>query len=203
MLLPAAMVMGIGCAGLLAAEPVAEVSEPSDSAGVEWLRDGFYAVWHTPRGRITAEIFFQDVPLAAANFVGLAEGSIPFNAPGRAVGKPYFDGLTFHRVVPWFVVQGGDPVGTGEGSPGYEFADEFSPKLKHDATGTLAMANDGPNTNGSQFYFTLEPRNRLDYMHTVFGRVVRGLEVLPRWCFLRTKNAGCCVSRTDGSRASA
>lgn len=146
------------------------------AAEMEALGDGLYAVFRLERGFIVAELEFETVPLTVANFVGLAEGSIPNTL--RAPGEPFYDGLRFHRVVPGFVAQGGDPLGTGEGDPGYEFADEFSPRLKHDAVGVLAMANAGPNTNGCQFYFTLAPVNRLNYKHTVFGRVVQGLDVL-------------------------
>jgi len=142
------------------------------------LADGLYAVWETPRGAFTAELFYELAPLTVANFVGLAEGTLPNTA--QPPGKPFYDGLTFHRVVPEFVVQGGDPLGTGEGTPGYEFADEFTPLLKHDAVGILSMANAGPTTNGSQFFVTLSPVNRLNYKHSVFGRVIQGLEVLPR-----------------------
>jgi cyclophilin family peptidyl-prolyl cis-trans isomerase len=138
------------------------------------LPDGLYAEFTTPRGVITAELYYQKTPLTVANFTGLAEGTL-----GPAPRKPFFNGLTFHRVVPDFVVQGGDPLGTGEGGPGYAFPDEFAPGLHLDAAGVLAMANDGPDTNGSQFFFTLRETNRLNYLHTVFGRVVRGLDVLP------------------------
>jgi cyclophilin family peptidyl-prolyl cis-trans isomerase len=138
------------------------------------LPDGLYAEFTTPRGVITAGLFFQKTPLTVASFTGLAEGTL-----GPAPRKPFFNGLTFHRVVPDFVVQGGDPLGTGEGGPGYAFPDEFAPGLYLDAAGVLAMANDGPDTNGSQFFFTLRETNRLNYLHTVFGRVVRGLDVLP------------------------
>ncbi|HYD84011.1 MAG TPA: peptidylprolyl isomerase, partial [Opitutus sp.] len=109
------------------------------------------------------------------NFVGLAEGTL-----GPTPRQPFFNGLAFHRVVPGFVIQGGDPLGTGEGGPGYEFPDEFVPSLRHDAAGILSMANAGPDTNGSQFFITLAPVNRLNYLHSVFGRVVRGLDVLPQ-----------------------
>lgn len=139
------------------------------------LPDGLYAEFATPRGTIVAELFFEKAPLTVTNFVGLAEGTL-----GPKPGKPYFDGLTFHRVVPGFVVQGGDPLGTGMGGPGYEFPDEFAPGLRHDAAGILSMANAGPDTNGSQFFFTLAPVNRLNYLHSVFGRVVRGLDILPQ-----------------------
>ena len=139
------------------------------------LPDGLYAEFATPRGTITCELFFQKTPLTVANFVGLAEGTL-----GPAPRKPFFDGLKFHRVVPGFVVQGGDPLGTGDGGPGYTFPDEFVPGLRHDLTGVLSMANDGPDTNGSQFFLTLAPVSRLNYLHAVFGRTVRGFDVLPQ-----------------------
>ena len=107
--------------------------------------------------------------------MGLAEGTL-----GPAPRRPFFDGLTFHRVVPNFVIQGGDPKGTGEGGPGYAFPDEFSLNLRHDAVGILSMANEGPDTNGSQFFIMLAPVERLDFLHSVFGRTVRGQDILPR-----------------------
>lgn len=136
--------------------------------------NGLYAEIGTPRGVVTCELFFRQTPLTVASFVGLAEGTL-----GPAPRKPFFDALTFHRVVPDFVVQGGDPLGTGDGGPGYSFPDEFAPELRHDAAGVLSMANDGPDTNGSQFFLTLRESNRLNYLHSVFGRVIRGLDVLP------------------------
>ncbi len=138
------------------------------------LPDGIYAEIGTPRGLITCELYFQKVPLPVASFVGLAEGTL-----GPAPRKPYFDGVKFHRVVPDFVVQGGDPTGTGDGGPGFTFPDAFVPGLRHDAAGVLSMANQGPDTNGSQFFLTLRETNRLNYLHSVFGRVVRGIELLP------------------------
>lgn len=138
------------------------------------LPDGLYAEFVTPRGSFVCELFYQQAPLAVANFTGLAEGKL-----GPEPRKPFYDGLKFHRVVPDFVVQGGDPEGTGEGGPGYEFADEFVPGLRHNAVGMLSMANAGPDTNGSQFFLTLRPVNRLNYLHSVFGRTVRGSEMLP------------------------
>lgn len=136
-------------------------------------RPGLYAEFTTPRGVITAELFFEQTPLTVMSFVGLAEGTL-----GPTPRRPFFDGLTFHRVVSDFVVQGGDPLGTGQGGPGYEFPDEFRPGLSHDDAGILSMANVGPDTNGSQFFFTLRPVRRLDFLHSVFGRVISGREVL-------------------------
>jgi len=138
------------------------------------LANGLYAEFVTPRGTITCELFFQKIPLTVTSFVGLAEGTL-----GPKPGTPYFNGLKFHRVVPGFVVQGGDPLGTGEGGPGYQFADEFVPGLRHDDIGILSMANAGPDTNGSQFFLTLKPVNRLNYLHSVFGRTIHGRELLP------------------------
>ena len=140
--------------------------------------DGLYAVLETSNGPIVCELFFREAPLTVMNFVGLAEGTI--GNTFRKPGEPFFDGLTFHRVVKDFVAQGGDPNGDGEGGPGYAFADEFHPALRHDRAGMLSMANDGPNTNGSQFFITLRDPNRLNYLHSVFGRVISGQEVVDR-----------------------
>ncbi len=137
--------------------------------------DGLYAEIETPQGTLTAALAFEQAPLTVANFVGLAEGSL-----GPNPGNPYFDGVRFHRVVSGFVIQGGDPWGSGEGGPGYQFPDEFSPELKHDSIGVLSMANSGPDTNGSQFFITLDAVPRLDYLHSVFGHIVDGFEILDR-----------------------
>lgn len=160
----AACVLLASCAPLFA-----RAAEPAS------LPDGLYAEISTPRGAVVCELFFAQTPLTVASFVGLAEGTL-----GPAPRKPFFDGTTFHRVVPDFVIQGGDPTGTGKGEPGYKFPDEFVPGLRHDAPGVLSMANDGPDTNGCQFFITLRETNRLNYLHSVFGRVVRGVEILPR-----------------------
>ena len=150
-------------------------STASETAATE-LPPGLYAEFTVARGgRVVAELFYDKAPLTVTNFVGLAEGKL-----GPTPGKPFYDGLYFHRVVPDFVVQGGDPLGNGQGGPGYEFPDEFRRELRHDAVGILSMANAGPDTNGSQFFFTLQPVARLDFLHSVFGRVVRGVELLPR-----------------------
>jgi cyclophilin family peptidyl-prolyl cis-trans isomerase len=150
----------------------ADAANPKKS---DALANGLYAEVTTPRGTFTCELYFAKAPLTVASFVGLAEGKL-----GPAPRKPFFEGVKFHRVVPDFVVQGGDPTGTGDGGPGYSFPDEFVAGLRHDAAGVLSMANDGPDTNGSQFFLTLHETNRLNYLHSVFGRVVRGLDVLSK-----------------------
>lgn len=137
--------------------------------------EGIFAEITTPRGVIVCELYFQKTPLTVMNFVGLAEGTL-----GPAPRKPYFDGLRFHRVVPEFVIQGGDPTGTGRGDPGYKFPDEFAAGLRHDIPGVLSMANSGPDTNGSQFFITLGEARYLDYVHSIFGRVVQGQDILPQ-----------------------
>lgn len=131
------------------------------------------AVIDTTMGRMTCKLYQQQAPLAVANFVGLAEGTKDYTDPvsGKKVhGKPFYNGTTFHRVIPAFMIQGGDPRGDGMGDPGYYFADEIDPSLTFSVPGRLAMANSGPNTNGSQFYITETPQPSLDGKYTIFGQ---------------------------------
>jgi len=139
----------------------------------EDLGDGLFARISTDRGDIVLNLEFQRTPLTVINFVALAEGTM--NAAG---GRPFFDGLNFHRVIADFMIQGGCPQGTGTGGPGYRFPDEFVPDLRHDGPGVLSMANAGPGTNGSQFFITHVETPWLDGRHTVFGRVVSGQNVV-------------------------
>lgn len=139
-------------------------------------KEGMFAEMVTSKGTIIFSLAYDKAPITVANFVGLAEGTLENTF--RPMGEPYFDGLTFHRVVPNFVVQGGDPQGNGMGNPGYRFKTETHVDLKHDRAGTVAMANSGPNTNGSQFYITHTPTPHLDGGYNVFGYVLKGQEVV-------------------------
>jgi peptidyl-prolyl cis-trans isomerase A (cyclophilin A) len=140
------------------------------------LEDGMYAEIVTNKGTMVAKLYFEETPITVANFVSLAEGTNK-KVDTFFTGKKFYNGLTFHRVIDKFMIQGGDPTGTGAGSPGYRFGDEFVDSLKHDKPGVLSMANSGPATNGSQFFITEIPTPNLNNRHTVFGELVLGLDV--------------------------
>ncbi|NUY82369.1 peptidylprolyl isomerase [Flavobacterium sp. MAH-1] len=140
------------------------------------MENGIYAKFNTPKGAILVKLTHDLTPGTVGNFVALAEGNLENKA--RQQGKPYYDGLTFHRVINDFMIQGGDPNGTGSGGPGYQFDDEFHQDLRHDTPGVLSMANAGPGSNGSQFFITHVATPWLDDKHTVFGKVVEGQDVV-------------------------
>ena len=140
------------------------------------MKEGIFAVFTTPKGSIKICLTHKETPGTVGNFVALAEGNLENSH--KAQGTPYYDGMTFHRVIENFMIQGGCPEGTGVGGPGYQFDDEFHPDLKHDKPGVLSMANAGPGTNGSQFFITHNETPWLDGKHTVFGFVVEGQDVV-------------------------
>jgi peptidyl-prolyl cis-trans isomerase A (cyclophilin A) len=139
-----------------------------------------YATLKTSMGDIVIQLFDDKAPKTVANFVGLASGTKEWLDPktGEKVKRPLYNGTIFHRVIPGFMIQGGDPLGNGRGGPGYTFEDEFHPDLRHSKAGILSMANAGPNTNGSQFFITHQATPNLDGRHSVFGEVVKGQEVV-------------------------
>lgn len=141
------------------------------------LEDGIYAVMNTSKGEMVLELHAEEAPITVANFVSLSEGSSKRVSDAYA-NKPYYNNTVFHRVIKDFMIQGGDPTGTGQGGPGYRFKDEFNEGLTHGSKGILSMANSGPYTNGSQFFITHKETPWLDQRHTIFGRLVKGESVL-------------------------
>ena len=170
------LVLGIALAGC----------KPSKYAQIG---DGLFADIQTNKGDIIIKLHYDQTPVTVANFVALAEGKNPF-VTDTLKGKPFYNGIIFHRVIKDFMIQGGDPTGTGSGSPGYRFKDEFKDSLKHDKPGILSMANSGPATNGSQFFITHVPTPHLDGRHTVFGEVVQGMETVDTIANVATQKLG-------------
>jgi peptidyl-prolyl cis-trans isomerase A (cyclophilin A) len=145
------------------------------------MAEELYATLQTSKGPIRIRLFPNHAPKTVANFVGLADGSQAWTDPEsrqKVEGRPLYDGTIFHRVIPGFMIQGGDPLGSGRGGPGYQFKDEFHPELVFDRPYLLAMANAGPGTNGSQFFITVGKTPHLNRKHTIFGEVVSGQEVV-------------------------
>jgi peptidyl-prolyl cis-trans isomerase A (cyclophilin A) len=168
--------------------PGAPTPAPAPAAKEQHLTPGICARFTTTEGEFVVRLFEDRAPKTVANFVGLAEGTKDpaTGKPGQV--KPFYDGLIFHRVIEGFMIQGGDPQGDGRGGPNYTFADEFDPKVTFDRPGLLAMANRGPNTNGSQFFITLAATTWLNGKHTIFGEVVEGMDVVTRIGRVRTSS---------------
>ena len=146
------------------------------------MAETIQATFQTSAGEIVVKLLPEKAPKTVANFLALAEGTREWKDPrsGQSVKRPLYDGTIFHRVIPDFMIQGGDPLGTGTGGPGYKFEDEIGPDNRFDRPGLLAMANAGPNTNGSQFFITEAPTPHLNRGHTIFGEVVKGLELVAK-----------------------
>lgn len=140
--------------------------------------EGIFATIATNKGNIVLQLEYKKTPVTVANFISLSEGKNTFVTDAKLKGKPFYDGLKFHRVIADFMIQGGDPTGTGGGSPGYSFKDEFINDLTFDKGGILAMANSGPTTNGSQFFITHKETSWLNGKHTIFGHVTKGMEIV-------------------------
>ena len=180
------VVLALAGLALLAAGSAAAQEKAAEKRQAKNLKPGMYAHFVTNYGDFTVRLLPEKAPKTVANFVGLAEGTIDpvTGKPGKS--KPYYDGLTFHRIIDGFMIQGGDPTGTGTGGPGYRFADEIDKSHKFDQAGIMAMANAGPNTNGSQFFITVAPYPQLPTNYTIFGEVVEGLDVVQKIGKVRT-----------------
>jgi len=166
---------------ILTLTAVAAEGLPAGRQGKKKMEKQFAAL-DTSMGKIVCELYPEVAPLTVKNFVGLAKGEQPWQDPKSKdiVKKPLYSGTIFHRVIPNFMIQGGDPLGNGTGGPGYKFEDEFSDKVLFDKAGRLAMANSGPATNGSQFFITVAPTPWLNGRHTIFGQVIKGQEIVDK-----------------------
>src|SRR5579875_380577 len=177
----AAMLAFAGVAGAQTGKsaPRSKPAEPSTPPVALPSEPGLYAVIYTSMGNIVCRLFEKEAPKTVANFRGLATGTKAWtdSASGKIKHTPLYSGTTFHRVIPGFMIQGGDPLGTGEGTPGYQFEDEIDPNRSFDRPGLLAMANSGPNTNGCQFFITVAPAPHLNGHFSLFGEVVSGQDV--------------------------
>lgn len=173
--------------------PAPAAQSPAAAPAAKPAAKKVLAKFVTSEGNFTAELFEADAPKTVANFIGLATGSKQWTDPRTGAAKtktPFFNGLTFHRVIANFMIQGGDPLGNGTGGPGYKFGDEFQSGRKMDKAGILAMANAGPGTNGSQFFITLREVNYLNGKHTVFGEIVEGMDVISKIGVVKTTKPG-------------
>jgi len=162
---------------LPAKKPTTTTTKTATTAKTPVATEGIFATIATNKGNITVELFYKKAPITVANFISLAEGKNPFVTVEKLKGKPFFDGLKFHRVIADFMIQGGDPSGNGSGGPGYSFKDEITDS-KFDKGGILAMANAGPSTNGSQFFITHKETPWLNGKHTIYGQVTQGMAVV-------------------------
>lgn len=170
---------GAGVGGVQSSPRVEVAKAKKSKKAVPMKEESSYAVLVTSKGKIVCKLFPKSAPKTVANFLELAQGKKAWTDPktGQKVTRPLYGDTVFHRVIPDFMIQGGDPLGSGMGGPGYSFDDEFDPNLKFDRPGKLAMANAGPNTNGSQFFITVKPTAWLNGKHTIFGEVVSGQDV--------------------------
>jgi peptidyl-prolyl cis-trans isomerase A (cyclophilin A) len=171
---PLAVAFAVAALAQTSAKPVEDLPDaPAATAAVLTHPNGPSVIFDTSMGRITCQFYQKQAPKTVANFIGLAEGTIDWTDPvtnKKQHNKPYYDGTVFHRVIPEFMIQGGDPPATGMGNPGYSFDDELDPNLNFDQPGRLAMANSGPNTNGSQFFITEQATDTLNQHYTLFGQ---------------------------------